>query len=119
MWNFTSDHSFNADIHLGHRLAIFSSDPQTVIHPAIGSSTGQAEGETVNGDAIGAAAGLNGAPAVLASLVFVGRQIGQNTEAIRVSATESHMVLYTQLLTSLEEAERTRFMYQASALFRF
>lgn len=76
--------------------------------------------------------------AVIASLVFVGIQLGQATAAIRATSSQAHSGLYTELVRSiidngdfarvwstglinpgaLAEDEWTRFVAYASALFR-
>lgn len=78
------------------------------------------------------------AVAVIASLIFVGFQLRQATAAIRASSSVAHAALYTELVHSiidnedfaqiwsdgladpkaLSEAEWTRFVAYASALFR-
>lgn len=78
------------------------------------------------------------AVAVIASLIFVGFQLRQATAAIRASSSVAHAALYTDLVHSiidnadfaqiwsegladpkvLSEAEWTRFVAYASALFR-
>jgi hypothetical protein len=78
------------------------------------------------------------AVAVIASLLFVGVQLRQATSAIRATSSQAHSALYTELVRSiidnddfarvwsiglsrpkeLAEADWTRFVAYASALFR-
>lgn len=80
-----------------------------------------------------------GAIAVVASLLFVGVQLRQNTGAVRASASQSHSAVYHGIiasivddagfariwrrgledLASLDPDERVRFVAFASTLFRF
>jgi len=77
--------------------------------------------------------------AVVASLVFVGFQLRQNTRAVRASTSQAHSATYLQAVESLfadaqfasiwrrglgdfdrlDEDERVRFLAFTSALFRF
>ena len=77
--------------------------------------------------------------AVLASLIFVGFQLWQNTQAVRAAASQAHAINFQQILTpviedgdvarlwrlglgnidSLTEDERVRFVILVSGLFRF
>lgn len=77
--------------------------------------------------------------AVIASLIFVGFQLSQNTRAVRASTSQAHSATYLQAVTSLfddaemaniwrrglrdlaslNDDERVRFLAFTSALFRF
>lgn len=77
--------------------------------------------------------------AVIASLIFVGFQLSQNTRAVRASTSQAHSATYLQAVTSLfddaemasiwrrglldfnalDDDERVRFLAFTSALFRF
>lgn len=79
------------------------------------------------------------AGAVIASLIFVGFQLSQNTRAVRASASQAHSATYLQAVTSLfsdaemasiwrrglgdfdtlDDDEKVRFLAFTSALFRF
>ena len=62
----------------------------------------------MNWDAISAIAEIAGAVVVVASLVYVGRQIGQNTAMMRVSAASETMERdYDLVLPLIESAEVT------------
>ena len=80
-----------------------------------------------------------GAIAVVASLIFVGVQLRQNTKAVRASTSQAHSAVYHGIIasivdnaefahiwregladvTSLDADERVRFLAFASTLFRF
>lgn len=77
--------------------------------------------------------------AVIASLIFVGFQLSQNTRAVRASTSQAHSATYLQAVTSLfadaemasiwrrglsglatlNDDEKVRFLAFTSALFRF
>ena len=62
----------------------------------------------MNWDAISAIAEISGAVVVVASLVYVGRQIGQNTSMMRVSAASETMERdYDLVLPLIESTEFT------------
>ena len=93
----------------------------------------------MNWEAIAAIGELIGAVAVVASLVFVGWQLLQNTEALRTSTSQSHGELYVSIankmagdrdlatlylagladISSLDPPDRIRVMGFISSLFRY
>ena len=93
----------------------------------------------MNWEAIAAIGEIVGAIAVVGSLVFVGWQMAQNTDALRTSTSQSHAELYMSIstrisesrematlyitglsdLTELDEADRVRFIAFVSSTFRF
>ena len=93
----------------------------------------------MNWEAIGAIGEIAAAAAVVASLVFVGWQMLQNTDALRTSTSQSHAELYSSLatlisengeiatiylagisdLSDLNDVDRVRFISLMSAIFRF
>lgn len=93
----------------------------------------------MNWEAIGAIGEIVAAAAVVASLVFIGWQLLQNTDALRTSTSQSHVELYSSLatrisesreiatiylagmsdLSDLDDVDRVRFISFMSAIFRF
>ena len=93
----------------------------------------------MNWEAASAIGEIVGAAGVVGSLVFVGWQLLQNTDALRTSTSQSHMEVYSSLslhivesretatlylrgladLSSLDEVDRVRFIALMSAIFRY
>jgi len=94
----------------------------------------------LNWEAIGAVGEIVGAIGVVGSLVFVGWQLLQNTDAIRTSTSQSHVEMYLQFIRSitdqpdiariwragiesgmagLDEIEKVQFISFLSGLFRY
>ena len=85
------------------------------------------------------AAQIVSAIAIIASLIFVGMQVRQATQAVRNSSSQAHSAIYTQIVSTLienadfasiwrrgladpsaiDEDEWIRFVAYVSALFRF
>ena len=80
-----------------------------------------------------------GAIAVIASLIYVGAQIKQNTKAVRISTTQSHLEVWNDVVSNfcqsqelasiysrgisdisiLDEAEKVQFFAQLGLIFRY
>ena len=93
----------------------------------------------MNWEAIGAIGEIMAAAGVIGSLVFVGWQMLQNTNALHTATSHSHMEIYTSLsmsiaenrelatlwssgladLSSLDDVDRVRFLALISAAFRY
>ncbi len=93
----------------------------------------------MNWEAIGAIGEIMAAAGVIGSLVFVGWQMLQNTNALHTATSHSHMEIYTSLsmsiaenrelatlwssgladFSSLDAVDRVRFIAVASSAFRY
>ncbi len=93
----------------------------------------------MNWEAIGAIGEIMAAAGVIGSLVFVGWQMLQNTNALHTATSHSHMEIYTSLsmsiaenrelatlwssgladFSSLDDVDRVRFIAVASSAFRY
>ena len=93
----------------------------------------------MNWEAIGAIGEIMAAAAVIGSLIFVGWQMLQNTNALHTATSHSHMEIYTSLsmsiaenrelatlwssgladFSSLDDVDRVRFIAVASSAFRY
>ena len=93
----------------------------------------------MNWEAIGAIGEIMAAAGVIGSLVFVGWQMLQNTNALHTATSHSHMEIYTSLsmsiaenrelatlwssgladFSSLDDVDRVRFIALASSAFRY
>ncbi len=93
----------------------------------------------MNWEAIGAIGEIMAAAGVIGSLVFVGWQMLQNTNALHTATSHSHMEIYTSLsmsiaenrelatlwssgladFSSLDDVDRVRFLAVASSAFRY
>jgi len=95
--------------------------------------------ETINWEAVSAIAELLGVVLVVASLVFVGWQLLQNTQAIKTSTSQSHVDTFMTIAVKvseerefatvfhtgafnpedLDDIDRVRFIGFMSAIFRY
>ncbi len=93
----------------------------------------------MNWEAVGAIGEILGAAGVIGSLVFVGWQLLQNTDALRTATSNSHMEIYSSLsihiaenrematlylsgltdFSSLDDIDRVRFVAFMSSAFRY
>ncbi len=93
----------------------------------------------MNWEAIGAIGEIMAAAGVIGSLIFVGWQMLQNTNALHTATSHSHMEIYTSLsmsiaenrelatlwssgladFSSLDDVDRVRFLAVASSAFRY
>ena len=93
----------------------------------------------MNWEAIGAIGEIMAAAGVIGSLIFVGWQMLQNTNALHTATSHSHMEIYTSLsmsiaenrelatlwssgladFSSLDDVDRVRFLSVASSVFQY